>query len=46
MAIIDKINLSRSSFEAIVKDMLVDFVGEPKSVTLGAQEIIERKYSN
>lgn len=44
MAIIDKINLSYDSFQNLVKEMLADFIGDPRFLILSAQDLIERKF--
>lgn len=43
-AIITHIRLAYLHFAEIVCDMLIDFIGNPRSVVLSAQEVVERMY--
>lgn len=43
-AIIAHIRLAYSHFADIVRDMLIDFIGNPRGVVLSAQEVVERMY--
>ena len=46
MAILDKTGISYQYFKKLVKEMMLDFVGNPRSLTLSAQVIVERRYNN
>ncbi|MDO8519373.1 MAG: DUF6036 family nucleotidyltransferase [Deltaproteobacteria bacterium] len=43
-AMIDSMQLSYEKFEEMVKDMLIDYVGNPQNLILSAEEIVQRKY--
>jgi|SRR3989338_2276243 len=44
-AIIDKMGLSYTDFRTLVKEMMVDFVGDSRNILLSALEVVERKYT-
>ncbi len=45
-AIIDRTALPYEKFKTLVQEMLPDYIGNPRSVILSAQEVVERKYPN
>jgi len=43
-AIIDQLDLPYESFERIARDMLIDFVGDPRALLLSIKQVVEVKY--
>lgn len=43
-AIIDHTNISYQDFRSLVKEMLTDFIGNPRGPMLSAREVTERKF--